>query len=267
MRRHARAPLAPVRFALAPVVLALALLATACTTAAPPPVTAAPPPAAPASTAPAAAQSHSLHWIRTAAEHRAVFVQTFEAAARRLPELVEGRDPFTWAISIDGDETILDNSQYQKEREAVGEGFTLETWNDWVRRREAPALPGAVDFLETVRSLGGRIAVVTNRDESVCQATEDNLRRERMPYDVVLCKPVGGASAKMPRWQAIERGTAAKFLPPLALVMWVGDNVGDFPGGSQDWRDAPDAAMEPFGDRFWMLPNPAYGSWENNTPR
>jgi 5'-nucleotidase (lipoprotein e(P4) family) len=261
MRRH---PLAP--FELAPLALTLALLGTACTTAPPPPVVTAPPPAVETAAA-VAPQSAALHWIRTAAEHRAVFVQTFEAAARRLPELVEGRDPFTWAISIDGDETILDNSQYQKEREAVGEGFTTESWNAWVRRREAPALPGAVDFLESVRSLGGRIAVVTNRDESVCQATEDNLRSERVPYDVVLCKPVAGPSDKMPRWQAIEGGTASKFLPPLALVMWVGDNVGDFPGGTQAWRNAPDAAMEPFADRFWMLPNPAYGSWERNPPR
>lgn len=252
--------------ALAPFALTLALLAAACT-AAPPPVTPAPTPAATPAAAPAAPQSHALHWMRTAAEHRAVFAQTYEAAARRLPEMVEGREPFTWAISIDGDETILDNTQYQKEREAVGEGFTLESWNAWVRRKEAPALPGVIDFLETVRGLGGRIAVVTNRDESVCLATEENLRSERVPYDVVLCKPVGGPSDKMPRWQAIEAGTASKYLPPLELVMWVGDNVGDFPGGTQAWRDAPDAAMEPFGDRFWVLPNPAYGSWERNEPR
>jgi 5'-nucleotidase (lipoprotein e(P4) family) len=260
MRRHSLAPVA-----LAPLALVLALLA-ACATPAPPPVVTAPPPAAETAAA-VAPQSASLHWMRSAAEHRAVFVQTFEAAGRRLPALVEGRDPFTWAISIDGDETILDNSQFQKESEAAGAGFTTESWNAWVRRKEAPALPGAVDFLETVRSLGGRIAVVTNRDESVCQSTEDNLRNERVPYDVVLCKPVGGPSDKMPRWQAIEGGTASKFLPPLALVMWVGDNVGDFPDGTQGWRDAPEPALEPFGDRFWMLPNPAYGSWEDNPPR
>ena len=258
MNRHRSAFAAPAA--------ALAFLLAACTTTPPPPPpTAAPPPTtAPATTPP---QSASLHWIRTAAEHRAVFLQTYEAAGQRLAELVEGRDPFTWAISIDGDETLLDNSQYQKEREAVGAGFTTESWNAWVRRQEAPALPGSVAFLETVRSLGGRIAVVTNRDESVCVATEDNLRRERVPYDVVLCKPVAGPSDKAPRWQAIERGTAAETLPPLSLVMWVGDNVGDFPGGTQAWRDAPEAALEPFGDRFWMLPNPAYGSWERNPPR
>lgn len=247
--------------ALAVLVLALA----ACQTAAPAAAPAPPPP--PAAAAEAPPQSASLHWMRTAAEHRAVFVQTYETAGERLAELVEGREPFSWAISIDGDETILDNSQYQKEREAIGQGFSTESWNAWVRRQEAPVLPGALDFLETVRSLGGRIAVVTNRDESVCQATADNLRRERVPYDVVLCKPVEGPSDKSPRWQAIERGTAAEFLPPLELVMWVGDNVGDFPGGTQAWRDAPGPALDDFGDRFWMLPNPAYGSWERNPPR
>jgi 5'-nucleotidase (lipoprotein e(P4) family) len=249
---------------------ALAVLLAACTTTAPPPTTTTPPPPPPppaAAEAAAAPQSASLHWMRSSAEHRASFVQSFEAAGERLAELVEGRDPFTWAISIDGDETILDNSQYQKEREAAGESFTTESWNAWVRRMEAPALPGAVDFLETVRSLGGRIAVVTNRDESVCQATEDNLRSERVPYDVVLCKPLAGPSDKAPRWQAIERGTAAQFLPPLELVMWVGDNIHDFPGGSQAWREAPIPTLDPFGDRFWILPNPAYGSWERDPYR
>lgn len=248
---------------LAPFALASGFALSACVAVAPP----ATPAPEPAVATREAAQSPALHWMRSAAEHRAVFVQTFETAAARLTELAEGRDPFTWAISIDGDETILDNTQYQKEREAIGEGYSLESWNAWVRRAEAPPLPGAIDFLETVRSLGGHIAVVTNRQEIVCLATEDNLRRERIPFDVVLCKPSAGPSDKAPRWQAIERGTASKFLPPLSLVMWIGDNVGDFPGGSQRWRDAPSAALEPFGDRFFILPNPAYGSWEGNPPR
>ena len=247
---------------LASLLLALAL--PACTTVAP----AAPVPAPPPAAAPAAGeQSAPLHWMRSAAEHRALFVQTFEAAGERLAELAEGRDPFTWAVSIDGDDTILDNSQYEKERQALGTGYDIVSWNEWVRRKAAPPLPGVVDFLETVRSLGGRIAVVTNREEVVCQATEDNLRNERVPFDLVLCKPTGGSSDKRPRWQAIEQGTAAEFVPPLTLIMWLGDNVGDFPGGTQAWRDAPDAAMEPFGDRFWVLPNPLYGSWVDNPPR
>jgi 5'-nucleotidase (lipoprotein e(P4) family) len=208
--------------------------------------------------------SAGLHWSRNSAEARALFLQSYRQAAEALEALVAGRDPFTWAISIDGDETLLDNSPYQLEREAAGLGFTEESWNEWVRRREAPALPGARDFLETVRRLGGKIAVVTNRGEVVCGATEDNLRNLRLPYDLVLCKPTGAESDKSPRWQAVEEGRASKYLPPLDLVLWVGDNVHDFPGGSQEWARGPEDDLDRFGRDFVILPNVMYGSWERN---
>jgi 5'-nucleotidase (lipoprotein e(P4) family) len=253
--RHLRAPF---------LALLLAAGLAGCTAApAPQP---APPPPAPAEPAAAAAPSLSpgLHWSRNSAEARALFLQGYRQAAEELEALVAGREPFTWAISIDGDETLLDNSPYQLEREAAGLGFTEESWNDWVRRREAPALPGARDFLETVRRLGGKIAVVTNRGEVVCGATEDNLRTLRLPYDLVLCKPTGAASDKSPRWQAVEEGKASKYLPPLDLVMWVGDNIHDFPGGRQEWARGSEDDLDRFGRDFFILPNVMYGSWERN---
>jgi 5'-nucleotidase (lipoprotein e(P4) family) len=162
---------------------------------------------------------------------------------------------------------VIDNSQYQKEREAIGQGYSRDSWYAWVGRREAALLPGALEFLETVRSLGGRIAIVTNRDEVICGETEDNLRALRIPYDVVLCRPAQGERSKDARFAAVQRGTASKHLPPLEILLWVGDNIQDFPGGTQALRDAPGTALDPFGDRWFILPNPAYGSWEENPPR
>ena len=75
------------------LVLAVLLLAGCATATAPAPE--APAPAPPAAAAPPvaeagveAAQPASLHWARTAAEHRAAFLQTFRAASERLEELV-----------------------------------------------------------------------------------------------------------------------------------------------------------------------------------
>ena len=254
------------------LVLAVLLLAGCATATALAPE--APAPAPPAAAAPPvaeagveAAQPASLHWTRTAAEHRAAFLQTFRAASERLEELVEGRDPWTWAVALDADETLIDNSTYQKERAVQGLGYSRESWAEWVDRRAATALPGGRDFLEDVRRLGGRIAVVTNRIEAECTATEDNQRAERLPYDVVLCRPAAGPSDKEPRWEAVERGTASPNLPPVEIVMWLGDNAGDFPGATQALRDAPESELAPFGDTWWVLPNPMYGSWERNPPR
>ena len=44
---------------------------------------------------------------------------------------------------LDADETVIDNSLYQRERAAVGQGFSSDTWAAWVERRAATALPGA----------------------------------------------------------------------------------------------------------------------------
>lgn len=253
---------------LAPILL-MALLAGCATATAPAP--APPVPASPSLPSAAAAAEpappSSLHWTRTAAEHRAAFLQTYRSAAGRLEELVAGRDPWTWAVVLDADETLIDNSTYQKERADQGLGYSRESWAEWVNRRAADALPGGRDFLETVRGLGGRIAVVTNRDDDLCAATADNLRSERLPYDIVLCRPKGGPSEKEPRWEAVERGTATPELPPVEIVMWIGDNIGDFPGATQELRNAPESDLARFGDRWWVLPNPMYGSWERNPPR
>ena len=248
-----------------PLLALMLAAALAGCTAAPAPQTA-PPPPAPAATE-AVPMSAPLLWSRTSAEHRALFLQTYRQAAEALEELVAGREPFTWAVSIDADETLIDNSPYQREREAAGLGYTEESWTAWVMRREAEALPGAREFLETVRRLGGKVAVVTNRGDEVCEPTEDNLRSLRLAYDVVLCKPVGGPSDKAPRWQAVEAGEASKTLPPLDVVMWVGDNIHDFPGGSQALAEGSEDALSRFGRDLFVLPNVMYGSWERNPPR
>ncbi len=252
------------------------LLLPGCATVAPAPPPEPPPPAVadPSATGEAAAEMPpGLHWARNSAEARALYLQTYQGAGEELADLVADRAPFTWAVVIDADETLVDNSQYQKERALQGLGFTYDSWHEWVRREEATALPGAREFLESVRGLGGKVAVVTNRSVAVCGPTESNLRKLRLAFDVVLCKPLEGPSDKAPRWQAVEEGTASRSLPPLEIVMWVGDNIQDFPGGSQALAAGPEGTdpdmrrlLARFGDDFFILPNPMYGSWEDNPP-
>jgi predicted secreted acid phosphatase len=128
-------------------------------------------------------------------------------------------------------------------------------------------VPGAIGFLERVRALGGLVAVVTNRGESQCEDTRENLRSQSIPFDVLLCRPDGVNGEKEPRWEALEAGTAISGLPPVEILVWVGDNIGDFPDLDQSARDADEAAFAPFGERYFILPNPVYGSWENNPER
>jgi 5'-nucleotidase (lipoprotein e(P4) family) len=238
--------------------LLLLLVASGCATAAPRPV--AQPVTAPP-VAERAALPESIRWFRVSAERRAIFLQVYRSASNHVRELAAQRAPGTWAVILDADETLLDNSSYQMRRATLGLGFTIETWNEWVREAQATALPGAAAILALVRQLGGLSAVVTNRDEVVCPDTRRNMEAIGLTADIVLCR-VNGQSDKNPRFQAVQQGTAASGIGPLEVVAWIGDNILDFPSLSQAVRDGQDSGFALFGRTYFMLPNPMYGSWE-----
>lgn len=209
---------------------------------------------------------NDVHWVRSSAEYRAIFLQTYLVAGERLRELVAGREAGSWAVVLDADETVLDNSLFQKRLVESGAAYSEEIWNDWVREEAATALPGAVEFIRLARSLGGRVVIVTNRELVVCEETRRNLVAVGVEADAVLCR--GETSNKNPRFSAVVEGTAAPGLPPLEVVMYVGDNVQDFPDQTQEsLRTAPDSAFAEFGRTWFILPNPMYGSWERNPVR
>jgi 5'-nucleotidase (lipoprotein e(P4) family) len=201
----------------------------------------------------------AIRWTRGAAEHRALFLELYRRAAERIDQLAGAQRSAAWGVILDADETVLDNSPYELERATLDSGFTAASWSAWVRRAAAPALPGAAAFIAHVRALGGHAVIVTNRAEVQCDDTRANLRALGIAVDAVLCQQ-GKASDKNPRFEAVRRGTAG--LPPLTVLMWVGDNIQDFPRLSQSIRGEPDSAFAMFGDRYIVLPNPMYGSWE-----
>lgn len=248
---------------------AAVLVLGACARPAVTPSTPAPAAAAPAAAAatPEAFPLGAIHWYRTASEQRAVYEQVYAWAGERVAAQVAGGAAVgPWGVILDADETILDNSMYQLRRARLGLGFTNDSWNEWVREEAAAPVPGAVAFLRRVKALGGHVAIVTNRDEVVCDATRRNLAAVGVEADAVLCRKPG-PSEKETRFRAVQEGTADAALPPLRVLAWVGDNIQDFPGGSQALRDADAAGLADFGTRFFVLPNPMYGSWESNPVR
>ena len=81
----------------------------------------------------------------------------------------------------------------------------------------------------------------------------------------MLCAPQDPATGNMlrdknPRVEAVQNGTAVAGLPALQVLAWVGDDIKDFPGRSQKNSEP----LAEFSDRFFILPNPMYGSWESN---
>jgi 5'-nucleotidase (lipoprotein e(P4) family) len=201
---------------------------------------------------------HHLRWVAESAEYRAAIWQAFALAGERLEELAVGRTPGTWAVSLDADETVMSNLAYSVQQAAVGRSYDRESWRRWVEQEAAAPLPGANEFLHRVQEMGGRVVIVTNRWDDERAATEANLRALDVPFDLLLARTED--RQKEPRWAAVEAGTAG--LPPAEIVLWVGDNIEDFPELDQSIRTRPTGELAPFGDRFIVLPNPMYGSWE-----
>lgn len=254
----ASAPITTVPLMLRPTLLAALTVLGACAPAAAPVATPTPAPATAARRLP-----ESVRWARGSAEHRALYLQVYAGAGRALDSLARGRAAGSWAVILDADETIIDNSEYQRRRALLDSAYTDASWSAWVAERAATPLPGAADFLRRVRALGGRVVIVTNRTLAECDDTRANLAALQLVTDLVLCRsPQAGGSDKNARFAAVQAGSAAPDLPPLDVLLWVGDNIQDFPDLTQAVRDSAPDAFALFGQRYFILPNPMYGSWD-----
>lgn len=204
-----------------------------------------------------------LKWFRDSREYvtltRQVYRQATDAvleAARRQPR---GQP---WAVVLDLDETTMDNSVYQLERAAYEAPFDSATWNAWVRRAEAGAVPGVAEFITAVRQAGGRIAYLSGREESLTDPTRANLVTLGLwqDGDLLCLRDAANTYTKRMRRTEIRAGTGhCAWKEPTPALAYLGDSMGDF----------PDADEEPgeFGVRFFILPNPLYGSWERGVTR
>lgn len=269
---------------LAASVLVASLSLTGCQhvdTAAPPAAATASAPAVSHDAASADDNLNAVLWVQTSAEYRALGLQAFRAAADHLDRALADRG---WdalvaderanaagglapAVIMDIDETVLDNSPYQARLVRSGEQFDEVSWAGWVAEEKAAALPGVVEFAREATRRGITIVYISNRAQHLDVATIANLRRVGMPVaspDVFLglgthvegCEQHG--SEKNCRRQRIGR--------QYRVLMQFGDQLGDFVQVLSNTADGRAALMDQhgewFGERWWMLPNPTYGSWE-----
>ncbi|MGI8561777.1 MAG: 5'-nucleotidase, lipoprotein e(P4) family [Luteimonas sp.] len=242
--------------------------------------------ASPAAAATATAPDDNLNavlWVQRSAEYRALALQTYRAAADHLDaalaekhwdalvpeerdnaEATAGLSP---AVILDVDETVLDNSPYQARLVRDGLEYDEVTWAAWVAEKKARALPGVVEFAKAAEARGVTLLYLSNRAQHLQDATLANLRAEGLPVkDASVFLGLGtfvegceqNGSEKLCRRRLAGR--------QYRVLMQFGDQLGDFAeivANTRDGRAAMlDAHRDWFGERWWMLPNPTYGSWE-----
>jgi 5'-nucleotidase (lipoprotein e(P4) family) len=214
---------------------------------------------------------HGLHvkYVRDSEEYATLTRMIYRTALSALQTAREqSGDTTSWVVSVDVDETGLDNSAYELERETYWVPFASENWNSFVARRESGAVPGAVEFVQAIRAAGGRVAWITNRDEVTREDTRENLRRVGLWQDTDrLCLRTDSEYTKAVRRREVLTGEGRCSWDgrPVRILAFIGDALGDFPADGEDIPDAGDDAA--FGTRFFMIPNPMYGQWTRRVTR
>lgn len=174
-----------------------------------------------------------------------------------------------FAIAMDIDETVLDNSQFQLSLKAPHDRWSdamQRKFDDWALKSEADAVVGAVEFINSAEDdqCGISIFYVSNRDAKLEIATRENLKRVgivlRDTTDTVLLtnEHDSWTMNKQSRWNYIEQELGYK------IIMYVGDALTDFPIPIDRTLPRNDFVkqFDAHWGRDWVLvPNPMYGNW------
>ena len=223
-------------------------------------------------------------WIQRAEEYRIATESVFRLAIERLPAMVsdpgsaaieQAGSPDTWsklntAIIVDLDETILDNSYYQARQIRAGAEYDESSWQLWMQEATATAVPGAVEFLQAASRAGHRVFYITNRAcaplpsiDDPCPAktaTRKNLQRLGLPDaddpDALMLR------GSHPEWRSSDKTSRRAWVASrYRVIALFGDDLNDFMPRA-DYAKRRTEFADFFGRRWFLLPNPIYGSWE-----
>ena len=118
----------------------------------------------------------SVRFTRVSKEYQAQTYKTYRLAEEALKAKLKKRNSDKpWVVYMDVDETVLDNSGYQLQLNQKGATFDKPSWGQWVQGRYAKPISGAEHFINTVIELGGKVALITNRNRSNDKYTWANL--------------------------------------------------------------------------------------------
>lgn len=245
------------------------------------------------------AQVNGVLWTQQALEHGAVSMAMYRAAGAALVAAAKvptksAAKAGAWAtletgpastgrkaVVMDLDETVLDNAAYSAWLAKTDQHYVEPTWQDWMALRQAKALPGALEFVQLAAKLKVDVFFITNRecvpmDADPCPALEHTRRnllalgfeRAAQPEAFMLKK-------QRPEWDSSDKASRRQLVAQThQIVLLVGDDMGDFlpvakvaalRAGTPDAETA--RAMTQLGKRWFVIPNPMYGSWEKAVPK
>jgi acid phosphatase len=164
---------------------------------------------------------------------------------------------------MDVDETVIDTGEFQSSLVKNRARFSSRPWREWQMRNVPKAVPGAVEFIAFAQARGVTVFFVTNRDSATEATTRKNLTSLgiQLPdhIDTVLTR------GERPDWNSDKESRRRLIARNYRVIMLVGDDLSDF---ISEYRIPPltriseAAKYSHWGSKWFMLPNPMYGSWE-----
>jgi acid phosphatase len=217
-------------------------------------------------------------WVQTSAEYQACAEQAYRAAKEKLdlalrnqdwtaaPEQLRGYQHLPPAVILDVDRTVLDNAPFQGQLVKENRAFTRDHWDKWVSMAKAAPVPGALGFVKYAESREVEIFYVTNRTANLEQATRNNLGKLGFPSktkpDTLLMKKEKG-------WGSDKSSRRSHVAKDYRILLLIGDDFNDFVSGVRgrgvtlkDRTRLVNQYKSYWGEKWIMLPNPVYGSWE-----
>ncbi|WP_338626882.1 5'-nucleotidase, lipoprotein e(P4) family [Clostridium baratii] len=204
----------------------------------------------------------AVTWQQNSGEVNALRYQAYNSAMNYVDELVKEKTTKPYAVTLDIDETIIDNSPHAGYEIKNSDPYSSENFNKWIQKADAKAIPGAKEFTDYAKSKGIEVFYVSNRKEDIhLDATIKNMKKlgfVNSDKEHILLKT--NDSDKAPRWNKIEE--------KYNLAMYCGDNLGDFPNGyynksNEERNKIVKEQSKDFGSKYIVLPNPVYGDFEN----
>jgi 5'-nucleotidase (lipoprotein e(P4) family) len=219
----------------------------------------------------------AILWQTTSVEYRVVAQSIYESAKSQLehaladrqwtalPAQKENFQHLPPAVIMDIDETVIDTSRFQILLVKSGARFSRAGWRDWSSQNAPGAVPGAIEFISLAQSRGVTVFFVTNRDYATESLTRKHLLSAgiKLPDDIDTVLSPG----ERPDW-GTDKGSRRNFIAKSYRVLMVfGDDLADF---ISEYRASTQARMSEamkhneWGTKWFMLPNPMYGSWESS---
>ncbi|MFO1369081.1 MAG: HAD family acid phosphatase [Marinagarivorans sp.] len=243
---------------------------------------------------------HAVLFNATSAEYIALCHQAYRLARLAVLEKHQAGLNQNMAVVLDLDETVLDNSVFQASLIAEGKNFSDQYWNAWCDKGEASAVPGAIQFLKFIKSLGIVPIFITSRSELCRAGTLNNLigigalskaeyelefnlitQENRAQTTKLFMKGTPGVilDGNLAGINKFDQRIYCERVRGYEIILSIGDNLSDYAeyygqvideSGKKIAGKHPSVASRKqavlqdvglFGEDFILIPNPTYGGW------